>query len=322
MKSIATDVEDSLGRLATELDAAMSKPGFALSSYFYRSHVTYRMELEQLFYRSWLYACHVSEIPLPGDFQQLELGEDALIITRDDAGEIHALVNVCRHRGARVCEELSGNRKTFVCPYHGWVYGTDGELRGARDMDRLAGFDATQYGLKKARVAVFEGLIFINCNSAAPDIAPDLEKIRRPLGAYELGQAKVAHKETYRVDANWKLALENYLECYHCATAHRNYARLHTLKELDEKVAHINEAMHARAEEVTGVAGILDSPYHIYSDAPTFGGCVYHSRYALYDGFLSGSEDGQPVAPLMGNMKGFDGGAHELDHPVRPFGEE
>ena len=159
--------------------------------------------------------------PSPGDYQLFEIGEDSVIISRDAAGEIHALMNVCRHRGARVCEEASGNRKTFVCPYHGWVYNTDGSLRAAREMEVKEGFDSSQYGLKAARVEVFMGMIFINCDAQAADFRGPLENLARPLGAYDLEHAKIAHKQSYRVDANWKLVLENYLECYHCATSHR-----------------------------------------------------------------------------------------------------
>ena len=285
------------------------KPGFAVDRYFYRSHVAFEQELERLIFRSWIYGGHVSEIPENGDYRLFNLGEDSIIICRDHSGEVRALHNICRHRGARVCEAQSGNRKTFVCPYHGWVFNTDGSLKAARDMDQLEGFDLADYSLKPVRLNVFMGLIFVNCNPDAEDFLPVLEHIRAPLGAYDLANAKVAHKQTYTVDANWKLCLENYLECYHCASSHREYARSHTLRDKEENVSHLNEAMHARAEKVTGVKGIIDEYYTLYLNAEIFGGCVSHQRYALYDGYQTGSKDGKPVAPLMGNMQGYDGGA-------------
>lgn len=308
MKFIATDVDDSIAKLSAKLDDAYAHPGRAIDSYFYRSHLVYEKELDNLVFRSWLYACHVSEIPNPGDYQLFDIGEDSVIISRDESGEIHGLMNICRHRGARVCEEQSGNRKTFVCPYHGWVYRTNGELRAARDMEMLDGFDTSDYGLKKVSLAVYQGLIFINCDPDAADFLGPLQNLDEPLGAYDLPNAKVAHKQTYKVDANWKLVLENYLECYHCATSHRAYAKMHTLKDLEFKVKDIVQAMLDRTEEVTGVKGMGKEYYAIYNDAENFGGCVYTSRYGLYDGYLTGSEDGQPVAPLMGHIKGYDGG--------------
>ena len=156
------------------------------------------------------------------------------------------------------------------------------------------------------------GLVFINCDPEAADFLGPLQNIERQLGAYDLPNAKVAHKQTYRVDANWKLVLENYLECYHCATSHRAYARMHTLKDPDEKVADIVQAMLDRTESVTGVEGIGKEHYRIYLESEGFGCCVYTSRYGLFDGYLTGSDDGQPVAPLMGKIRGYDGGVGDF----------
>jgi Rieske 2Fe-2S family protein len=220
--------------------------------------------------------------------------------------------NICRHRGARVCEQPSGNRKAFICPYHGWAYGNDGHLKSAREMDQLKSFKCQDYALKKVRFVVFQGMIFINCDPDAPDFVAPLENISRQLGAYDLENAKVAERKTYRINANWKLVLENYLECYHCSSSHRQYAKLHTLEAPSAKVKPINEAMWARAEEMTGVPGIADEHYGYYNDATAFGACSYTSRYALYEGFKTGSRDGQPVAPLMGKMQGYDGGAGDF----------
>ncbi|MDH3991261.1 MAG: aromatic ring-hydroxylating dioxygenase subunit alpha [Gammaproteobacteria bacterium] len=312
MKFIATDVDDSIEKIASMVKAEQARPDYAIDSYFYRSHLVYEKELENLVFRSWLYAGHVSEVPNPGDYLLFDIGEDSVIIVRDKAGEVQALMNVCRHRGARVCEAQSGNRKTFVCPYHGWVYNTDGSLKAAREMEARADFDVTDYGLKKARILVYMGLIFINCDPHAADFLGPLSNLAQPLGAYDLEHAKVAHKHTYKVDANWKLVLENYLECYHCATSHRAYARMHTLKDPDAKVSGIVQAMLDRTEQVTGVEGMGKEFYGIYMNAAGFGACAYTSRYGLFDGYLTGSEDGQPVAPLMGKIQGYDGGAGDF----------
>ncbi|MEH6581390.1 MAG: aromatic ring-hydroxylating dioxygenase subunit alpha [Halioglobus sp.] len=312
MKFIATDVDDSVEKLSSRVEESVAHHGRAIDSYFYRSHLVYEKELDHLVFRSWLYACHVSEIPNPGDFQLFEVGEDSIILSRDQSGEIHALMNVCRHRGARVCEEHSGNRKTFVCPYHGWVYQSDGALKAARSMEMKPGFDTADYGLKRMKCVVYQGMVFVNCDPQAGDFLEALSALDEPLGAYDLPNAKVAHKQSYQIDANWKLVLENYLECYHCATSHRAYARMHTLKDLECNVRDRVQAMLDRTEEVTGVKGMGKEHYAIYSDAPSFGACVYTSRYGLYDGYHTGSEDGQAVAPLMGHIKGFDGGVGDF----------
>ena len=309
MQLIATHVDDSIELLSTKLAAEARRPNHAIDPYFYRSHVVHARELEHLIFKSWIYALHESELPNPGDYQLLEIAEDSIIIARAPDGELHAMHNICRHRGAAVCEEPCGNRATFVCPYHGWVYNLDGSMKAAREMHVLPEFDAAEHGLKKIRLVSYMGLVFINCDPNAVDFLGPLSNLEKPLGAYRLDEAKVAFKKTYRIQANWKLVLENYLECYHCATSHRAYARMHTLKDLEEKVQPIVNAMLARSDEVTGVEGMSHSYRQIYLDAEGFGACSYTSRYGLFDGYVTGSRDGQPVAPLMGNIKAYDGGA-------------
>ena len=90
----------------------------------------YEQEQEQIFARSWLFLGHESQIPNPGDFFVSCMGEESVILTRDDRGQVHAFLNTCRHRGMKVCRHDVGNTRVFTCPYHGWSYGTDGELVG------------------------------------------------------------------------------------------------------------------------------------------------------------------------------------------------
>ncbi len=294
------------------MSVQQSRPSTALSGYFYRSPVAYELELDALLLKSWIYAAHVSELSEPGAFRTLEIGEDSIIVARGDDNVLRAFSNSCRHRGARVCGEESGVAKRFVCPYHGWTYGSDGSLRGAREMADETGFDSDTLGLRPLRLVEFEGLVFVNADPDACDLAAALEPMRDPLAAYDLPAARIAHQHSYRVQANWKLCLENYLECYHCATAHRTYASMHTLKDPQHKVQPLLDAMWARAEAVTGVAGITRDHRRMYDQAVGFGACASHQRYGLFEGYLTGSEDGQPVAPLMGRMRGYDGGAGDF----------
>ena len=111
MKFIATDVSDTKEKMRDMVSTQLGKPGFAMDRYFYRSHVTYEAELHNIIFKSWLYAGHVSQVRESGDFFLFEIGEDSLIISKDDRGDISAMHNICRHRGARVCEDKSGNRK-------------------------------------------------------------------------------------------------------------------------------------------------------------------------------------------------------------------
>lgn len=304
-----TIIEDSPARMRETIAQQQRDPALAPVNYFYRSAVTYQRELETIFFKSWLWAGHVSQIPSPGDWFAYTIADESVIVVRGADGAIRGLINSCRHRGSRVCEAASGNNKTFVCPYHGWVYGTDGALRGARHMEVMEGFDKSRLGLKQVRVAVRFGMIFINFDPDAYDYVEALKLVDAQLSPYHLDTAKIAHRETYSVDANWKIALGNYLECYHCETAHRAYSRVHSFKEREHVVAELNRAMWARAPAVCGIKDIEKSLYRMFREAPGFGSCIYTSRYALFDGYLTGSRDGKPLAPLMGDFKGYDGGA-------------
>ena len=289
MHLIATQVDDSLERMREKLAAERERPQHAMDAYFYRSHLVYERELDHLVFKSWLYALHSSEIPAKGDYQLVEIGEDSIIVVRGDDGEIRAMHNICRHRGAQVCEAAAGNKRTFVCPYHGWVYNLDGSLKAARETHVMPDFDTAAHGLKPVRCVEYMGLVFINCDPNADDFLGPLENIREPLGAYDLANAKVAHRQTYKIDANWKLVLENYLECYHCATSHRAYAKLHTFKDLHEKVAPIVEALLERSDEVTGVPGMSKHYTKIYQEAegglvPASTPCATDSSRAMSPG--------------------------------------
>ncbi|MEO1043619.1 MAG: aromatic ring-hydroxylating dioxygenase subunit alpha [Pseudomonadota bacterium] len=284
----------------------------ALDPYFYKSSLVYQKEIEHILFRSWIYAAHISEIPNKGDYVLFKMGVDSIIVVRDREGEIRAHANTCRHRGARLCDQDKGRVSTLVCPYHAWTYNLDGTLRSARFMEAYKGFDKADYSLKSVRVTVYMGLIFINCDPEAEDFSAPLAAIKEPLGAYDLENAKIARKTTYKIDANWKFCLENYLECYHCGPAHKDYAKMHTLQDTYENVAGEVEAMLERAPAKTGVAGISSEYQKIYATAEGFGACVYHSRYGLYEGYLTGSEDGKPVAPLMGAFQGYDGGVGDF----------
>jgi len=276
--------------------------GHSLAQPFYRDPRIFERDIERIFMRHWLCAGHASALPRRGDYFLLEISLESVIVVRGEDDQLRALVNVCRHRGSRVCRE-SGNASSFACPYHGWTYGLDGRLLAARHMPPE--FDLGSHGLKQIALRVIQGLILISFAEHPLELARTEETLASCFGPYDWSDARVAHRITFGIDANWKLAVENYLECYHCAPAHPEYSRLHALEQPLPRI----EAMNARLRERTAALGI-DIPQHEHW-APSSQGeeAVFGFRYALYDGVATGSRDGTPVAPLMGRFTAYDGGA-------------
>lgn len=279
------------------------EPGRALDQAFYADPAIFKRDMERLYRRHWLVAGHVGEIPNPGDFFQTHIVNDAIIITRAMDGSIHALVNSCRHRGAHVCTKESGNSRAFTCPYHGWAYGLDGKCLAAREMP--AEFDKSAHGLHELPCKVIQGLIFFSL-AKHPLSLKNLEaSVNESFGPYDWAGAKVAHRESYTIQANWKLAVENYVECYHCAPAHPEYAALHSIEQPLDKIEILTQKMYAEAAKC-GVVSKTESDWNTSDSGEE---AVYRLRYPLYEGVETGSRDGKLMAPLMGQLKDYQVGA-------------
>lgn len=279
----------------------------ALPQAFYRDPDIYQRDIDRIFLNSWLYAGHQSEVPKIGDWFLFEFAEESVIIVRGENGEIRALLNVCRHRGSRICVENSGCSRRLTCRYHGWTYDLEGQLRAAAHMGE--DFDKSDIALKKIHVELLDGLIFVNFAENPSPFKPVRNGLAECLRPYRLENAKVAHRESYPIAANWKLALENYCECYHCAPAHPEYSKGHSLAHPDARVAELTEKVLERAV----ACGLSDQMVNrMYLDAPGFGADFSYDRYALMRDHLTGSPDGMAIAPLMGDIKDYDGGTTDL----------
>ena len=281
--------------------------GTSLEQVFYTDAEIYEREISEIYLKSWLYAGHSSEIPNVGDWFLVEFGRESVIIVRSKEDEISAVVNVCRHRGSRVCLESSGCSKKLVCRYHGWAYELDGQLRNAAHMKD--DFDKSGISLKRIHTGILEGMIYINFADQPTPFEYVRKGIRDCLLPYRIDKAKVAHRQVYPIEANWKLSLENYTECYHCAPAHPEYSRGHSLARPQTEPDEMLEQVMARA----ATCGLSDKDINrTYMGAEGFGADYGYERYAMWRGHVTGSEDGQAVAPLMGDIKDYDGGTTDI----------
>jgi phenylpropionate dioxygenase-like ring-hydroxylating dioxygenase large terminal subunit len=179
-------------------------------------------ERREIFERSWHYAGHAGEVARPGDFAATFVGHLPVVLVRGEDGELRAFLNVCRHRGHEVAAG-SGNRRTLQCPYHAWTYDLDGSLRSAPRSDREPGFDPSGLALVPLRVEILGPLVFVNPEPGAAPLTDFLGPVPGELG--DLADLVFHRRIAYEVEANWKIVMENYLECYHCPVAHPGFSR-------------------------------------------------------------------------------------------------
>jgi phenylpropionate dioxygenase-like ring-hydroxylating dioxygenase large terminal subunit len=202
---------------------ASRKPKHSLPRPFYTDAEIFRLDLEHIFYRSWLFAVPSCEIPKPGNYVTFKVGLYSVITVRGHDGVIRAFHNSCRHRGSTLCREAKGSRPKIVCPYHQWTYELDGRLLFARDMD--ADFDPSAHGLNPVHSRDVGGLVYICLADEPPAFDGFAEQAARYLGPHDLSNSKVAHETTTLEKGNWKLVWENNRECYHCAGNHPSLTR-------------------------------------------------------------------------------------------------
>jgi len=170
---------------------------------------------------------HASRVAKPGDYLLASVAGESLIVVRDESGAVHALYNVCRHRGTRLCEGGDGHAiGALRCPYHAWTYALDGTLVTARGMRDVPDFDPAAYPLKRAAVRLVEGFVFVSLADAEPLAEPPLVALRPHLRRWNAAGVREAHRLTYELACNWKLVFQNYSECYHCPVLHPQLERL------------------------------------------------------------------------------------------------
>jgi phenylpropionate dioxygenase-like ring-hydroxylating dioxygenase large terminal subunit len=202
----------------------------------------------------------------------------------------------------------------FSCPYHGWMYDIDGNLTAARSMP--GDFDKSGHGLNKVSLEIIHGLVFVCFSDNPPGVDGARRELGEPMAIFDFENLKVAAHKSYDIEANWKLSIENYQECYHCATAHPEYAQMHTLM-VDRKRRGRLQGHMAEKMEACGIRKIeIDCAD---AKAPTGQLGYAYSRTALFEGYLTGSKEGKPVAPLLGNIKDYDGGASDFSFGAFSF---
>ena len=198
-----------------------------LPARYYTDPVLFEREKDRIHRAMWNAACPAADLAAAGDYRLVEIAGDSLIVVRDAAGALRAHHNVCRHRGTRLVEAEAGRLPGSIrCPYHAWTYGLDGALRSAPHMDRVEGFSVSRYPLAPAACGEWGGIVFVRVAAEGPGLLDQLGPAAERLAPWGLERLRSAHTETYEVDANWKLVVQNFSECLHCPVIHPQLQRL------------------------------------------------------------------------------------------------
>jgi 3-phenylpropionate/trans-cinnamate dioxygenase subunit alpha len=214
--------------MATEMTDLVDVDRGLISRRIFIEPEIYERELRQIFARSWLFLCHDSQVPHPGDFFTTYMGEDPVLVVRDSAGQVNAFLNVCRHRGNRLCRADNGNAASFTCAYHGWTYSNDGRLTGVPYLKEAyhGELDRERWGLVPvAQLDNYKGLWFATFDAAAPPLREYLGEMAWYLDAFfdrcEGGIELIGGVHKFTMPCNWKFPSENFAgDGYHVHWSH------------------------------------------------------------------------------------------------------
>ncbi|WP_409300356.1 aromatic ring-hydroxylating oxygenase subunit alpha [Peribacillus sp. SCS-155] len=191
-----------------------------LPARLYRDPEVLELEKREIFSKTWQYAGHTSQLSKPGDYVTTEVAGKSILLTYAKDGQMRAFYNVCSHRASKLADG-EGNKPILTCPYHAWTYRLDGSLNRAPNMDGVENFHPDDFCLKTVRLEIVESFIFVNLDPNAEPMSvlyPDLFKHVRK---YSLGNFKKARVIETICKSNWKVGIDNYLECDHCSIVHK-----------------------------------------------------------------------------------------------------
>lgn len=211
-------MDDDRAGIPTELQLTL--PASA-----YLSGDAWNRERERIFFREWFCVGREEALRGPGDYLKVEVAGESVLVVRTRKGELRGYYNVCRHRGSQLAPDDVSRTGRFkgaiVCPYHAWTYGLDGELRAAPFLNESDGLRKEQLSLYPVGADAWGGFVFVNltpdgAGRLAERLGPIPERVRR----YPLAELRTGRRITYELEANWKVVVENYNECYHCGPVH------------------------------------------------------------------------------------------------------
>ena len=227
---ITTTTPSEYDELASGYDSDPRK-SLSLHATAYTSHKSYERDTKAIIARTWQWVCHVEKLRDAGAYTTTITAGQSLAIIRDRHGVLRAFYNICKHRAH---ELLSGEGRISVitCPYHAWAYKLDGQLLKAPHAEHLENFSTQDICLDQVQVEEFCGFVYVNLEKDAPSLASQTGTLENEIRywAPDVENLTFGHRLTYEIKSNWKNVIDNFLECYHCPTAHKDFC---TLIEMD-----------------------------------------------------------------------------------------
>ncbi len=217
---------DDFARIRKGFDADPAK-SYSLQAEAYTELQWSEFERGAIFRRSWQWVCHGEKLREEGAYVTIDVAGQPICVVRDREGALRAFYNVCKHRAH---ELLQGEGRTtkIMCPYHAWTYDLTGQLRRAPETENLKDFSVQDVCLDAVQVEEFCGFIFVNLNPDAAPLAEQSGALAEEImqWAPDVENLTFAHRLTYEIKSNWKNVVDNFLECYHCPTAHKDFCTL------------------------------------------------------------------------------------------------
>jgi len=219
---------DAEGVRAAVLDAA-DRPlpeAMSLPAAAYTDSAYHQWEQEHVFKREWVALCHASQLPSVGDYMNVDLAGEPLVITRGNDEQLRVLSRVCRHRAMDICpkgfgRDERGNSRVLLCPYHFWGYGLDGQLKGCPEMQQAEGFNRRDVQLHEFRSELFGGFLFVNLSGDAEPLKEKLADLdEKFLSRWTLEDTEMVWEMDWPSDFDWKVLAENFMEAYHHMGSH------------------------------------------------------------------------------------------------------
>ncbi len=221
---------EDIGRVSLGYDPDPAR-SHSLRSEAYTEKAWSDFEGEAIFKRTWQWVCHAEKLREPGAYCTTVVAGQPVCVVRDKQGALRGFYNVCKHRAHQLLRG-EGQTSRIMCPYHAWTYDLTGQLRGAPSTSHLKDFEIGDICLDRIEVEEFCGFVFVNLDPEATPLAEASGGLAKEIihWAPDVERLTFAHRLTYDIKSNWKNVVDNFLECYHCPVAHKDFCTLVDMK--------------------------------------------------------------------------------------------